>query len=119
MAPSRNVYPQSPSPTMVSYSVIVDSSLITRSHPAVMIFRTWESKNGILDVISLGLEEVVLVVFARMFDGLACGVRYSDGIAQSDIDQPCACDWLLRIEDWVMCDSNFFLAGGCQFHDLD
>lgn len=40
LAPSRKVYPQSPSPTMVSYSVIMGSDLMIWLQPAVMSFRT-------------------------------------------------------------------------------
>ena len=45
LAPSRSVYPQSPSPTMVSYSVIVGSSLMTASQPAWMRARVEASSN--------------------------------------------------------------------------
>lgn len=72
----------------------------------------------ILDVISLGLDEVDPLLLAREFDGLACGVKYSDGTAQSDIDHPRAFDWLLRTVDWVMYDSRFFLASSCQCNSL-
>lgn len=44
-APSRSVYPQSPSPTIVSYSVIVGSSLMTALQPAWMRLRTSASLN--------------------------------------------------------------------------
>jgi hypothetical protein len=44
-APSRSVYPQSPSPTMVSYSVIVGSSLMTALQPAWMRARIEASLN--------------------------------------------------------------------------
>lgn len=49
-APSRSVYPQSPSPTIVSYSVIVGSSLMTASQPAWMRLRISASSNLICAV---------------------------------------------------------------------
>lgn len=70
LAPSLKVYPQSPSPTMVSYSVIVGSSLITLSQPAVMIFRTCESESWILDVPVDLVVGVAVVVLERGFVGL-------------------------------------------------
>ena len=58
-------------------------------------------------MISLGLDEVEALLLAKAFDGFACGAKNSAGIAQSDIDHPLACDWLLRIVDWEICDSSF------------
>ena len=67
-----------------------------------------------LEVISLGLDAVGRVLVAKLFDGLVCRVKNSDGMAQRDIDQPRAWDWLLMIVDCVMYDSRFFRAGHCQ-----
>lgn len=51
LAPSRSVYPQSPSPTIVSYSVIVGSSLMTALQPASIRARIGASVNCILEVV--------------------------------------------------------------------
>ena len=85
---------------MVSYSVIVGSSLMTLSHPAVMIFRIWESENWILELPSrelvIGSEEVV---FTSVLDGLNCADKNVVGTAHREIAQPRAWEWLSRIVD--------------------
>ena len=112
-APSRNVYPQSPSPTMVSYSVIVGSSLMTLSQPKVMILRTWESENWILEVCDAGLvtgaEEVVA---ASVFKGRACAVRKVVGMEQREMAQPRVWEEESRIVDWVIYEGRLLFAGG-------
>jgi hypothetical protein len=77
---------------MVSYSVIVGSSLMTLSQPAVMIFRTWESENWSFEEPERGLVDGAdAVEAARVLIGLACGARKVVGRVQSDMDQPRSC----------------------------
>ena len=112
-APSRSVYPQSPSPTIVSYSVIVDSSFMTLSQPAVIIWRTCVSENWIFEALSLnlvdGTEEMLV---ASVFEGVACAERNVEGMEQREMAQPRFWDWESRIVDWVMYDGRFSLTGG-------
>jgi len=68
---------------------------MTRSQPAMMIFRTWEVENCIFEEPCLGfVEAVAVVLLARAFFGFACGSRYFDGTAQREIAQPLACELL-------------------------
>lgn len=80
---------------MVSYSVIVGSSAMTFSQPAMMIFRTWASENWILEVPSLSLmvEVVPLVLFVSVFKGRGCAYKKIMGMGQSEMVQPRARAW--------------------------
>ena len=84
---------------MVSYSVIVGSSLMTLSQPAMMILRTCGSENWILEEPTLDLvAEAEELEFARVFEGVDRGARKVVGIAQRDIDQPRA--W--KLVSWIV-----------------
>ncbi len=69
-APSRSVKPQSPSPTMVSYSVIVASEAITLLQPPVMILRMRGDEKVMDEVPSLGDGVEMLDGWAGMVAGL-------------------------------------------------
>src|SRR4051794_17608790 len=75
LAPSRSVYPQSPSPTIVSYFVIRGSEAMREWQPEVMMLRIWESVNWREEVI--GVDRLVAdgVSVVREEVGRACGLR--------------------------------------------